>query len=499
MFAIPLENKLEIQVFKKEAWKDMLAAAGMFIFAIILVFYMPRIVRDASFLILFLLFWRSERDYFFFGFFFIIINTPGYFFDIFTLEARYRLPIYTILPGMSLSVIDLFVIIAFLKTIYKKRLIKFTVLEHMPFFLIIVTIFGILAALWFGTSVGSFLNTIRAFFYMTLIFSFAGLLNNKLELLKFGYISIPFLFFIFFTQVFYAITGNLFISFFDPAYEGLLMLNTISGDVRPEVTGVLLVFYSFLFGFIINRNKSLELFPTLSNLIVLVAALCILLSSTRIWITIFILVYLVHLYFSGKLFKSAILVPYAGLLVFAAMIALNLTDYFIRNIWSRYYSFIESLFSNKIASYDTFESRVDYSLPKVLEAIEKSPILGIGFSDQLSKFHDSDLGGLNTVMTIGLVGTVLFFLVYFSIIQRIFFNIKNSTDYLTVTILQTVICGFIGMFLGFFTTWDFFSFFLGVNVFFLSIFLGHAELSVRFQEELVEEETEFQVLTEANV
>lgn len=466
--------------FRREVIKDMFITSGLFFIAFLLVFYSPSKVRDVCFLGILYAFWKTKRNYIFFAFFFIIVNTPAYFFDIFTLEAKYRLPIYTLVSGMSFNVIDLFVVLALLKCIvHHKSKFKFHVVQSLIPFLIVALILGFFAALWYGTTVSGFFNHIRAFFYITLIFSFSILVNNKFELVKFGYSLFPFLLLVIIDQIYVALTGKLIIAFFDPLYENAVLLNTISGSIRPAITAVLLVFYSFLFGFLLNRNKHLEIFSGISLLFITISFLAVIISATRIWITIYLLVFFIYLLFNKKLIKTAILVPYAGLLIFALLIALNLTDYFIENIWSRYYSFVESLFSNNITSYDTFASRVDYSVPRILKAIQFSPIIGVGFSDYLAKYYDPDLGGLNIVMTFGVVGTIVFLICYYLIIKKIIFHSKISSDNLSIDMLKTYLIGFSGMFLGFVTTWDFFSFYYTVNVFFITVFLGHIEVTVR--------------------
>ena len=72
-----------------------------------------------QYFILLIIFWNSQRDYFWFAFLLILINEPGLLFHGSLKTDVNRIPLYNIGAGLSLSFFDLFYITAFIKALMK--------------------------------------------------------------------------------------------------------------------------------------------------------------------------------------------------------------------------------------------------------------------------------------------------------------------------------------------------------------------------------------------
>jgi hypothetical protein len=111
-------QQFEKSTFSKEVMQDLLQIIAAFAGSVVAVYYAPSIVNPLYFLGIVVLFWRSKHNYFWFMFFFIIINTPANLFFETSAGAAKRLPLYNFLPGLSLSVFDLFILVSLAKVYF---------------------------------------------------------------------------------------------------------------------------------------------------------------------------------------------------------------------------------------------------------------------------------------------------------------------------------------------------------------------------------------------
>src|SRR4030042_1991081 len=97
--------------------KYSLSMMGLFVLSVFIVYITPPILSKIFFLLLLFQFARSKNNFFWFAYFFIISQGPGYFFADLSITAEHRLPLYTIMSGFSFTPLDLFVILALAKAI----------------------------------------------------------------------------------------------------------------------------------------------------------------------------------------------------------------------------------------------------------------------------------------------------------------------------------------------------------------------------------------------
>ena len=155
--------------FKKDVLVDFMQMTALFLGSVVAVYRTSPAIRDLFFLIPLFLSYRSKKDYFWFAYFFILINAPAYLFVNRTQAAIFRLPFYTIMPKFSFSPMDLFLFIVIFKAFREKVRIKFFLNKPLEFFLIYIILVSIPVSFLLGTELQPFINTLRSFFFYGII------------------------------------------------------------------------------------------------------------------------------------------------------------------------------------------------------------------------------------------------------------------------------------------------------------------------------------------
>lgn len=454
----------------------------LFICSVYVVYFTNPTIRDIFFIIPLILAFISKKDYFWFAYFFILISSPIGFFANRTQDAFLRLPMYPISGGFSLWLMDIFLFISIFKAFRKKVKVKFLLNKPLEFFLFYLIIISIPVSFMLGTELKPFVNTLRSFFFYGIIFSFIRLINQKEELLKFGYLLVPYAILIIIDQLYMINHSSGFISFFDPSTVGEFVRNSISGEVRAVVRGVLIVFYTFIFGFQIVNSRKYELFPGFSYVLIFLAIASFVLSATRSWITIGVISIIVYILLSQKGLKFAFKIAIVGFMLFIATISSGIVDSrFLENIYLRYAVIGQAAATGNLRSADTFSGRIDEDIPKVMKGVSESPLLGVGMSKYLKKHYSSDVGFMNTLLIYGVIGFITF--LFFLLRQLYLLNLfrKRADSILDKDFFTSLIICLIGMLIGYFFTWDFFSFF-PEKVYFVSIIFVTGDLILELPE-----------------
>ena len=179
---------------------DLIAFVLLFIVSAFSIYFLTAFVARIFFLFLLLLFWRSENDYFWFAFIFILLEQPAGFFSGGLGDDPQRLPLYTVTSGVSFTVYELFIFLAFIKALVKgkKRIMFFNKpLQRLFIYLLMILIFSFL----FGMNNEGIIRTLRVLVFWTLFISFPYLMKNKDELIRFCVLLFPFVFLVFAGQI----------------------------------------------------------------------------------------------------------------------------------------------------------------------------------------------------------------------------------------------------------------------------------------------------------
>ncbi len=482
-----VEQQVNISAFRKAVTSDFVQIVAAFIGAIAAVYYAPKAVNYLYFLVILALFWRTKKDYFYFGFFFILVNSPGNLFFETSAAAVKRLPLYTFLPGMSFSVFDLLILISVAKIYYFKlgQGKKFQLTrsaKFLLFYFVLVSLPMTFIIGFEGTNQG-FLNNFRPYAYYMIVFCFYMLVDKTEDLYKMGYLFTPFLLFTLFDQLFLLTTGKLFVSIINPETVRYIVKNTVTGGARAYFSGFLLMFYGFLFGLQLRMNRKYEVISGIGYLIIIFALSIFVLSATRSYLMMPLMTIFAFIFYSKKAAPDLIKLALVTVLFAIIFFSLNLIswDMFMKGIWPRFQVFFDVIFGSSetgLQEFDTVGSRLDSDLPELLEGISLSPILGAGFSGHFRNYINDDLGFLNSILVFGIVGFLLVLTFLFSFLINVNKWIKKRFALEDEqVILKSVAMVFFGIFLGYATTYDYFTVMHTYRIYFISLLLGSAEVA----------------------
>lgn len=478
-----ISRQVNLSAFRKAVLTDSLQMIACFLGAVFAVYYAPAAVNYLYFLVLLAIFWRSKQDYFWFMFFFVLINTPAYLFFESSGGALKRLPLYSLLPGVSLSLFDLFALASIGKILYFKKGQgkQFSLMRPAKFILFYMVLVTLPMTFVLGMDGTAFFGNFRPFFYYILTFSFFMLVNKAEDLYKLGYLTLPFLFLTLFDQLFLLTQDKLLISIINPETIRSIVTNTVTGGARAYFSGFLLVFYGFLFGLQLRMNSKYELISGTGYLIIIIAFSTFLLSATRAYLMIPLMVFLGYVLYSKKAGPDLVKLSLATFIFAIVFFSLDLISWesFVKGIWPRFEAFFNVILGGgELQKFDTVASRLESDLPHLLEGISYSPILGSGFSGHFRNYTNDDLGFLNTILIFGFVG-FLFFINFFVFFLKAVNRWARSkfADRDNSVILKSVAMAFFGILLGYATTYDFFTVMQTERIYFIAMLLGSAEVA----------------------
>ena len=451
--------------------------------AVFAVYYAPSLFNYLYFLALPILFWRSKHDYFWFALYFIITNTPAFLFFETSGTATRRLPFYSLTGGISFSVLDLFVIASIGKVIWQRKMKEFVVSKSLRFIVLYVVLVSLPITFVLGTEDSSFFNNFRPYFYYAILLTFYFLVDRTEDMYKFGYLMIPYVFFTLFDQLYLLTRGELLISHINPDTIRAIVNNTVTQDARAYFSGFLLVFYAYFFALQLRSNPKYEIISGLSYAVIGAALATFLLSATRLYLMIPLAVLGMYVLLGRKGTTDA--VKMGVVVVFFSVVFFSLDilsfDFFLNSIWPRFEAFFLTILGGgNLAEFDTVQNRMEEDLPSLMKGIMHSPIVGTGFGGVFRRYLNNDLGFLNTILIVGVVGFTLF-LNFFVMLFRQLNQWANdpwaSAD--ARTILNNTRMVMVGVLLGYFTTYDFFTVRQIDRIFFVCILLASAEIAAR--------------------
>lgn len=431
----------------------------------------------------------SKKNYFWIAFFFLILQTPAWFF---TYTQNSHLPLIPLIPGFSLSPIDLFTLMMLCKTMINRKSFKLKLRFSFSFLLLYFIFSFFLGGIFFNSSLDIMGSFARSLIYFAWIIFIVVFFKGTEDIFKFFELILPVVFFILFSQIYYILNGGvMLVSLFDPEIGATALINTLTGEIRADIGGFLALFTCYFGSFFLMQFKQNKKRRSYYNIVALVCFLSVFLSATRFAFGIFLLVAL--LVYSRKLkeLPKIILFIAEGIIVLMLLVRLGVfSETYLKNsLWARV-SQVFDLASGKGAQIDTLSSRLD-QLQNMIKGIEGSPLWGYGFSDQSLQYLNNNWGFPNTIIMFGLFGMFLFIFLFKSYMKIIISASRKR--YLAPDVkaaLKVLLATFLGMLLGYFTTWDFFSLFYPYVVVFDMVFFGLSEVllkSIAAQEKNQEE------------
>lgn len=396
------------------------------IFAVLLVYFVPVTINRLIFLALLPVVWFSKRDYFWIVFFFILVEQPSGLFSGGLKDDPYRLPVYTLGPGISFALNELYILVIFFKTFVIRR---FRNNYSYPFFqkelkvLLILYIVLVLISPLMGMNINSLSNVIKLSIALSLYYSLFRLINNEEQFTKFLKTIFPFAFVALILQIYFLINGEDLVALVKPGLRELYeKLDTQDPQdwVRPiEMGHTMLITFTASLWLLLKRHS--EFRKQYLFLVNLTSFLVIFLTGTRSWIIAFSIGYFIFFILAGKKISRILIRNILFIIGFVFILnIIPLINQQVKNSWSRVIT-VEKIIEGDITAGGTI-SRFNIRAPRVIEGfLSSSILLGAGFSNHFYNYADGHVGYHNILLNTGIAG---FFIFFYFIWKTILFPFK---------------------------------------------------------------------------
>lgn len=428
-----------------------IAIVALFWLSVFCVYVFPVGVDKLFFAILMGLFWISKKDYFWFAFFIIISYNPAGFFQESSAEDLRRLPLFNIIPRASMSVMDLFLVLALIKAISKGRKTKYKdVLGIKSIF--VFMFYLLIISLMHGFSIKTFISQpLRGIFSYTIFFSFPALVKTRKDTFKFMYMFFPFVFQELFAQCYLLYTGQYIQSLFNADTILIVFRDKLMFDsIRSLAHGYAIVVMSYVFCMIVFDSIDRMSSKPYLIMIMITSAISVLISATRQTILMFAFMFILYVFFVTKNKKSFVVqLTMIGLLLFLIFDYMNILDinYTLNASLNRLTGAVQ-MQNGSLEAEDTLEFRLAERFPILWDHIKHSLLLGYGFSDEYFIFYDGHLGGiLIGMLQAGILG-LMFYMAYVVKLYKVIMKyIRVFGDKISMTsTLKSSLVGMSGFF-----------------------------------------------------
>jgi hypothetical protein len=386
----------------------------------------------------------------------------------------------TVYKSVSITPVDLFTVIMFIKVIYLRRLFNFTLKKPFALLGYYFLFSFFIGSVFFSTSLETVVWFLRPAFYTVWFFIFIGFVKDGDNIFNFLKLIFPIVFFCFFAQIFSLVTAEPFINLFDPYAQIEVSKNTLTGELRVFPGGPHLIILIFMGAIFMLKYKEKTMNRLYLSLLAVISFLIVFISATRYLFGMF----LVILIFTNIKMKRSLInmsiILLISLLIISALVRFEVFsgEYVRFSAWGRV-SQIFNFFGGKPEEIDTVVTRLE-DLKEIAENIKGSPLVGYGFSDLTREYYNNNLGFVNTILMFGICGFLLFLFLIISYIKMMTNAIKNlSSDSKIRDSLPVLLVTFSAILLAYSLTMDFFSLFYPYMVMFMMIFFGISEIFIR--------------------
>lgn len=411
-------NNQTLNIWSKDNNRMML----LLFISIIAVYYLPFRLNQLIFLVFLFIAYRSKKDYFWIAFFFILLDAPGRLFQGGALTDLHRTPFYPIIPGVSLSFNDLFILMYLFKTIHIKRKYRF-IFKNDFMFLLFFTMFVLIYSLIIGMSAGNMISTCRILMSWSFIYIFLKLLIKEFDFDRLNRLLFPIVFLALASQMYSYLTGN-YLGRFLKGFTfktSLLLLTPDSGEAARAADSSIILLYCFTMALFYLFSKR-PVFPRRYLYFIIVTCMfSVFLSATRGWIIAYIFFFFMVFITSNK---SKNIKQFISIGVLATLVIVLFSFLFplikvqMQRVTERVGTVI-ALAEGDITAGGTLV-RLSRRVPLIMKEIKERPIIGWGFSNRYFKHADNHIGHHSIVLNVGIIGYIILNFIFFKWCLRIY-------------------------------------------------------------------------------
>ncbi len=405
---------------KNGFFKEVINLYVLYFLTVIVIYFLPSIVKLVFLVSLLVFFNRSNKNYFWFALVFIAESQTGSLFII--QDAKHSFSLLQNTPLGLLYFWMVFILVAFVKSYKMKSQYPFFL--NGPIFALLIYIAVLL--LIFGFTKLNFFGGLLPFL---LLFILPRLFKGEEDYERFFNLVFSFVFFVLFYQIIFILFGkelNVFLG--GEARASILSksIEEVGEALRPDA-GVYIPFFSIIGSVVLLTYKKTKLSRNYLYIILLSSIFSIFLMAARGWILAALLIFFFFLFFSSK--NPFALIPKFIIPVILLILLFN----FIPSLKKQSDMVIVRLetlvnFAEGDVTAGGTLSRIDERSPRVMKKFWESPILGFGFSSEAIPYSDGHVGNQNLLLHGGVLGFSIYVVLWLSFFVKMFYREKGLSN-----------------------------------------------------------------------
>jgi hypothetical protein len=377
---------------------------------------MPKTVTYIYFGVLLLLFWRSEKNAFWFLLFYFMLDPPA---DLFPSDYNYGLPF---IKGVNLRFLEVFSYVALIKALLKKT--PFISFYSKSFkLLIILTIVLIFYTLLLDTPLKSLLISIKWLLVWSIIYSTSKLIDTFDEWVFFFRICFIIAFIGLFSQILFLLLGHSPSYLLGTDFKPMMLYNVRAlTNLNPEnynikiarpISCPSIIMIAMIGAMFFLKVKEKLFSRKYLYLVIIVAYLSIIITATRGWFIAFSFVLILYVSLMQNIKRTASIAVIVVLMMLL-LLSIPIVQKQFKGAIKRLSS-IEAIAGGDITAGGT-SARGDYSA-KLFDLWKGKPLLGWGFSDFFKKNSNGHAGIVNILFSVGIIGYLVFIFFWYQLVS----------------------------------------------------------------------------------
>lgn len=373
---------------------------------------LPNVITQITFLVLLVYIYRAKDSLFWLVWSFAIIDAPGKLFQSFSATEVYRLPMYTMAPGVSVGFLELLLVVFMLKLLKERPQNRFVFKREITL-LISTAVVYFFISFFIGISLSNIISSIRYIIPWFWVLIVPRFITSQEDLKRVYLMLVPLLILAVATLLQSYVTGTNLSQILAGRFTG-------AGDVAEEglirvYSSVMIIFISIVLSLYFLSSRREELNYNLLVFIAFAGTVSVLLNGTRGWFLGLLILYSSFLFISGFGFFKQLgrLFVIVG---FSLILTANLFPRVLSqgNLAFQRIMTLENLLEGDITAGGTL-SRITDRSPRVMAVFRESPVIGWGFSNRFYSSFDGHVANQNNLMQFGILGFIAINLIYLSI------------------------------------------------------------------------------------
>lgn len=378
---------------------------------------LPVFINQVLFLLLTLYVVRSPDDLFWLVWFFVVNDAPGRLLIGSGTLGQYRLPVYTIMPAVSITFEEIFLLTFSIKSLIKRAAYTYMFARLIWLYIAVGFIyFGISFGL--GMSFANIISTVRSLLPWFWLLILPRYLKNSEDLKRVYAMIVPIMAIAFVTLIQAYLTGTYLHNILGGASYQQMALATEEHLSRAS-SAESIVFLGITLSLYFLAAKRSRLNTNMLAAMAFLGTFSVFISGTRGWLIALVILYFSYFFISGFSFFRQL----ARMMVIVGLMLIGLLNLFpVLNTQSvlaiERYQTLELLAEGDLGAGGTLSRLTDIG-PRVMGVFRQSPIIGWAFSSTFWQNANVHVGNQTNLLNLGVLGFTLINWIYLAIMLKI--------------------------------------------------------------------------------